>query len=742
MIKRFSLGSLVFSPIAIKLLAVAAATGVQADEAGPTAAANRAADVSLEQTVIIGSQDQAKQMAGSAFVIDSTELEKFDYSDIHRILRQVPGVYARQEEGYGLRPNIGIRGAGGDRSAKITLMEDGVLIAPAPYSGPSAYYFPTTARMSSVEILKGAETIQHGPYTVGGAVNLISTPIPAQSSGFVQVEVGEDGEDRLHAWYGDSDDNYGWLVETYQHNADGFKSIDRSAGDTGLDLEDYMAKLRLNTDSDARYYNQLDLKLQYSSETSNQSYLGLTDEDFDQDPNRRYGISDLDQMDNEHAAVSLAHLIVLSDSLSLKTTAYYNDFERDWFKLDGAGSYIEDANAGDAGAQALLDGTRDTDPGELLTVRHNAREYKSYGLQSVLNWKTTIAGMSHDIDAGLRWHEDEVDRFQPVENYSQLNGSLVFDSISDPSSSGNRVEEAEALSVFLINHIAVTERLDVTAGLRYEDVDTEQYRYNDVQRSSGQLTAENSTSDTLLALGATYQLSDTLVLLGGVHEGYAPAGAGSEDVDPEESTNYEAGIRLADGKLFVEAIGFFSDYKNSVQFCTVANPCGIQNSGSIGSGEAEIQGLELLVNYDLSTDAGVSIPVSFTYTYTDTEYTEGAPDDGILAGDTYSDVPENQWAASIGYIAAAGWDAYLNASYVDETCSNTSCDRNGVDDTFLKTSDLLVFDASASYPLNKQATAYVKVDNLLDEQEIVSRRPDGARANKPRTIYLGLKLSF
>lgn len=742
MIKRFSSGSLALNSIIIKLLTAAAATGVHADSTESPVVADKAAHASQEQTVIIGSQHQAKQMAGSAFVIDNTELEKFDYSDIHRILRQVPGVYARQEEGYGLRPNIGIRGAGGDRSAKITLMEDGVLIAPAPYSGPSAYYFPTTGRMSSVEVLKGAETIQHGPYTVGGAVNLISTPIPTQGSGFVQVEVGEDGEDRLHAWYGDSDDNYGWLVETYQHNADGFKTIDRSDRDTGLDLEDYMAKLRLNTDTDAAYYNQLDLKLQYSSETSNQSYLGLTDEDFDRDPNRRYGISDLDQMTNEHASISLAHLIVLSDSVSLKTTAYYNDFERDWFKIDGAGSYITAANNGDADAQALLDGTSGALDGEVLGIKHNAREYQSYGLQSVLNWKTTIAGMTHDIDAGVRWHEDEVDRFQPTENYTQVNGSLVFDSISDPSSSNNRVEEAEALSVFLINHIAVTERLDVTAGLRYEDVETQQYRYNDVERTSGQLRAENSTSDTLLALGATYQLSDTVALLGGVHEGYAPAGAGSEDVDPEESINYEAGIRLADGNLFVEAIAFFSDYKNSVQFCTVANDCNGQTFGSIGTGEAEIEGLELLINYDLSSGNGVSIPVSFTYTYTDTEYTEGAPDDDILVGDSYADVPENQWAASIGYIAASGWDAYLNASYVDETCSNTRCDRSGVDDTFLRTADLLVFDASASYPLSKRSTAYVKVDNVLDEQDIVSRKPDGARANKPRTIYLGLKLSF
>ncbi len=736
-------------------LVLATASGVAVAAEPAAAEKNKASQVSLEQVVIIGSRDEARTMSGSAFVIDETELEKFEYTDIHRILRQVPGVYVQQEEGYGLRPNIGIRGAGGSRSEKITLMEDGVLIAPAPYSGPSAYYFPTTGRMTAVEVLKGPETLKQGPYTVGGAVNLISTPIPAQAQGEVLVEVGEDGENRLHAWYGDSADNMGWLLETHQHNADGFKSIDRSNRDAGLDKEDYLAKLRLNTSEGDGYYNQVDIKLQYSTETSDQSYLGLTDADFDKDPNRRYGISELDQMDNEHASVTIGHLIAFSDELSLKTTVYYNDFERDWYKLGGGDDYIDAANAGDTSAQALLDGTAnlirevdDTDPDneivlvEGLEVKHNARQYESYGLQTELSWQVSLAGMDHDLDFGLRWHEDEVDRFQPTDIFSQINGSLVYETTYDPSSSNNRVEEAEALSVYIMDHIAVTEQLDITAAIRYEDIDTKQKRYNDVDRNSSYTNAENSTSETLLALGTTYQLNDQWGLLAGVHQGFAPASAGAENTDPEESTNYEAGVRFAEDNLFVEAIYFFSDYENSVQYCTVANPCGAQDSGSISQGEAEIEGLEFLLNYDFAGSAAYSIPFTFTYTYTDTEITKSSEEGDILKGDSILDIPESQWAASIGYVAASGWDTYLNASYTDETCIDYSCDRAGVDDRFLTTDDLLVFDLSASYPLNPKTRVYAKVDNLLDDQEIISRKPYGARANKPRTVYLGLKVSF
>ena len=106
----------------------------------------------IDTVTIIGRQTDVADVPGSAQVVDSEALGVFVQSDILRVLKAVPGVYVQEEEGFGLRPNIGIRGSGLDRSARIALLEDGVLIAPAPYAAPSAYYFPTQRRMDSLEV--------------------------------------------------------------------------------------------------------------------------------------------------------------------------------------------------------------------------------------------------------------------------------------------------------------------------------------------------------------------------------------------------------------------------------------------------------------------------------------------------------------------------------------------------------------------------------------------------------------
>jgi Fe(3+) dicitrate transport protein len=59
-----------------------------------------------------------------------------------------------------------------------------------------------------------------------------------------------------------------------------------------------------------------------------------------------------------------------------------------------------------------------------------------------------------------------------------------------------------------------------------------------------------------------------------------------------------------------------------------------------------------------------------------------------------------------------------------------------------RTGDLFVLDLISRYRVTPEGTVYLKVENLLDEQSIVSRTPDGARPNKPLTASVGLQWTF
>ena len=698
----------------------------------------------LEVVNIIGTREAARQLAGSAYVVDSAELDIFRHTDINQILAQVPGVYLRIEDGYGLRPNIGIRGTGTERSGKITLMEDGVLIAPAPYSNPEAYYFPTAGRMSAVEVLKGTPLLRYGPYNVGGAINLISTPIPDENQGTVTAEVGQYNENRVLANYGGAGEQYGWLLETSQHRGDGFQDIDRSNNDTGFKLEDYLGKFRWNTADDASIYQSVELKLQHSSENSDVSYLGLSDADFDADPNRRYGLTDEDNMDAKHDGANLTYFVQPRDDLSLNIVGYYNEFQRDWFKVDSiAGesisNVIADANAGNSDVIAYLHGDADVND---IEIRHNNRKYKARGIQGELDWDFNAWQLSHELTFGARYHRDHMNRFQPVETYDQVNGSLVYKSTSTPSGSDNREEYGEAYSAWLLDTIALRHDIELTLALRYEDIETEREEFAE-SRSDLIAYRRNKTREWLPGIGMTWSVTDNWQLLAGVHNGMSPAGAGAqEDTDPEEATNYEAGFRYTNATFRADVIGFYSDYTNSIRNCSVANPCsGGVDSGTEQLGEAQISGVETSLNWEGQTGS-LQWPIQMSYTYTDAEISKDSDDGAFLEGDRYPYVPENHFFAQAGVIGPQGWDAYLSANYSDEMCIDFECGRDDLDNTFYETDSYWIVDFVTHYQVTDTAQVYVKVDNIFDEQKIVSRSPAGARPNKPRTAYVGLTVNF
>lgn len=734
----------------------ATATAGQPQAVAQVAAA-APAEVVFDQLMVVGGPARVSEVPGSAHFIGNEELEEQDQSDIHRVLRQVPGVFVQEEEGFGLRPNIGMRGTGTERSSKITLLEDGVLIAPAPYAAPSAYYFPTVGRMQAVEVRKGSASIRQGPYTNGGVLNMISTAIPGSFQGKVEAAAGEHGTGRVHAYAGDTRGQLGWMVETYQMRSDGFKDLD-GGGDTGFDLEDYTGKLRWTTGADASVYQAVEMKVGRTEQLGQETYLGLTEADFQATPYRRYAGSQEDEIDTEHEQLQLNWLLAPSDSFDLTTTVYRNDFFRNWHKLgsvNGVGiSSVLDSPGSHGDELAILRGEADAGDGALL-VRNNRRDYYSQGLQSVAAFRFGTGDLDHRLELGARYHEDEEDRFQEEDGFRMVDGRMELSAFGVPGSQANRVSSAEALALFVQDRI-VAGRWTFTPGIRFESVDFTRVDYagDDPNRTAPTRVRQNGVDEWIPGLGVDYALSDRASVFAGVHRGFSPPGPGrSAETRSEESVNYELGWRRATNGGNVQVVAFYNDYENLLGRDTLSS--GGTGSGDLfNGGQVEVEGLELSAARNLDDlvgtwlapvgDGAWSVPVRLAYTYTEATFQNSFESDfdpwgpEVVAGDELPYLPQHQVALGTG-LEAERWGAFFDLSWVDETRTEAGQGpipaASGTDAHFL-------VDLSTRLNLLQGLALNLQVRNLTDEVYVAARRPAGARPGLPRTALLGLSWNF
>jgi Fe(3+) dicitrate transport protein len=697
----------------------------------------------IESVTIIGTAEDQRNLAGSGQIISADSLLKAMDTDIQKILTAVPGVYMRTEEGYGLRPNISIRGTAIERSAKVTIMEDGVLVAPSPYTSSSAYYFPTTGRIHSVEVLKGPSVVTQGPQTIGGAINLISTPIPNTPSGKFIQELGENGMMRTHAYYGATNGNFGALIEVHEHESDGFDSIANVGGDTGFDKSDLMFKVRYENEIHSFTFKMVDL-----DETSNQSYVGLSQASFNANPRVRYGATAYDKMMNDGEQTSLTYVGDF-ENFNVQFTSWQNDYHRDWFKVsdfnndkehgeqDDINELISDANNGSANAQAILDGQLPVE----IEYKHNNRYYTNEGYQFTVNTSLGI----HELTLGYRDMEDSESRIQAHEYADQAaDGSLsaVYGYVG-LSGSNNRLRESSATSYYLQDTMDFG-KLDITVGYRSEDYDQRHRRWG--EGAGPNLTAVRVTSvrdtfatndHTTQSFGATYEVNEKLTLVAGFHEGMTPMfGA-----DPEEADNTELGIRYSDGATNIEMFYFASEYSNLAAECTLVSgaACNADESAVFSGGSADVEGLEFSGSWIFEGN-GVSYPVALAYTSTDATFNNSSESDyfGVVAaGDDLPYIPSSSMSLVAGFLTENGLSGNMRLIDVGSSCSIAAC---GI---YNKIHAHTIIDLNIRKALSDSMDIYAIIENVSDDADIISRAPsEGARSQKPRTLKVGFSYKF
>ena len=728
--------------------------------------------VSAQQ--ILGSKFQARNRTGSAYYISPQEIQKMGYTDINRMLKAVAGVNVYEEDGYGLRPNISLRGTKAERSEKITLMEDGILAAPAPYAAPAAYYFPNAARMQAVEVVKGSSQVQYGPFTTGGAINMVSTAIPTKFLAKINATYGTNNTLKSLMNVGDQKKHFGYMVEYLRYQSDGFKHFENKQY-AGFKRNDLVAKFRVNTAKTEGANHSFELKAGYADEDSNETYVGLTKADFARTPFLRYVGSQKDQLTTRHYQWVGTYLLQFSPRLKFTTNFYYNTFFRNWYKLESV-KYGTSANEKRTIGQILADpetnapyfdilsGKTDSrvfyndydrlkdNPG--LSVRANYRNYFSRGVQTKAEYKVLWGNCYLDNEWGLRYHTDEEDRNQWDDLYAMKNQQMQLLWKGVQGSQANKITRANALAAYWLSKLTY-KQLTVTAGLRFEHIELleKDYTTADTRRTGQKRIETANTANALIpSLGLHYNLSNSLSAFAGVHKGFSPPGVSkekrvmdrngnitllTENQKPESSINIEAGLRVNKQQFKTELIGFYNNYSNMLG-SDLAAMGGTGTLEQFNVGEAVVKGAEFIAQYQpFPEESPVKTPLQLSYTFTDTEMKNAFESNSwgrVVAGDEIPYINRHSLNLSVG----AEYKKYeLNIGIRYSGAVRTEPGQGLIAERH-KIPAYTILDASVKAKINNSLTLMVNTINLTNKTYLVSRHPSGLRAGHPFGIFGGI----
>ncbi|MGH8442744.1 MAG: TonB-dependent receptor family protein [Nevskiaceae bacterium] len=706
----------------------------EAPTPAPVEAAAAADDAVVEMPAIevVGKPERRNTLPGSAQVIDRETLDKSHVMTTNEALRKAAGINVRDEEGFGLRPNIGIRGLNPTRSTKVLLLEDGIPLAFAPYGDNASYYHPPVERFDRIEILKGAGQNIYGPQTVGGVINYV-TPAPPEelTSGFMLTAGNREYVNgRGHVG------GRGMLLDYVRKQGDAARDNTHSE----LDDVNYKAVIGLGGGQ------ALTARANYYAEDSQLTYSGLTDAEY-ANFGRQYNPFKNDFFDAHREGVSLTHEAPLGGA-TLLTNVYGSRFNRDWWRQSSTTTFnpVGAADPRFAACQQVVTDRaagQQVDPDSCDANIGNLREYYSYGVEPRVRLAHELFGAGGEFEAGVRAHFEEQDRLQRIGT-----GATARDgTLAESNERLNQAYSAFAQNRFAFGTVALIPALRVEH-VRYE-------RTNRLTDARG----ETELTEWVPSLGATWTPTGAATLFAGAHRGFAPpstadlinnSGA-TVDLDAEQGWNYEIGARTRPvSGLTVEATAFLNDFQRQIAVGSIAG-----GSTPLATGETRYEGAELLARADLGRvmDSTHNPFVELAYTWLPTADQEsafirvdtGAAVTGSAAGNRLPYAPEHLLTAAIGYDHVAGFDTRLEAVYVGSQFADFANTRDAAANGTGQVGEIAsytVWNAALNYRLPASNFGlFVTAKNLFDKTYIVDRTR-GILPGAPRLVQAGVEYTF
>jgi iron complex outermembrane receptor protein len=545
-----------------------------------------------------------------------------------------------------------------------------------------------------IEVIRGPVSSLYGNAS-GGAILVYSEDAPEIPFISLRPSFGEDGFQKHQIKFGGRSGKLGALLNLSDLNYDGYRDHSKTEARQVNSKFSY----DINDDSDVI------MVLNHTDSPTADDPGGLTADQVNNDPTqarqRNVDFDSGESVEQTRVGFVYKNKIGTAGSLMLRNYYLWRDFEN---KLPFVG-----------GGSVAFD-----------------RFFVGGGVQYTHTGQIGNFGNRFLIGFDLDQQDDDRERF---DNNQGVLGAKTLD----------QNEKVVSIGVFLQDEIALTERLELTLGGRFDRI---RFDVSDDFLADGDDSGKRTLKEFSPSLGIRFGLTDRTNLYANISTSFEtptttefanPTGGGfNPDLDPQTATNYEIGIKgLIGARSRYELAVFQIDVDDELVAFEIPTQPGRDFFNN--AGKSERKGFEML----LATEPVDGLKASLAYTYSDFTFEKfidvNANDFG---GKTIPGIPEHLVHADLTYAHNSGLFANFDVLYSDKVFTNNA--NSASSDSYVVSNLKLGYTRFFN---NWEFSPFIGVNNLADEHYNGNVRINafGQRFFEPapeRNIYGGLTLRY
>jgi Fe(3+) dicitrate transport protein len=668
-------------------------------------------------------------------------------NNAREIFARIPGVTVWENEGSGLQINVGVRGLSPNRSWELNTRQNGVDMSADVFGYPEAYYNPPLEAVETIQMVRGGASLQFGPQ-FGGMLNYVlkrekEKPFSLE----IQNTVGSYGLLSSFNAIGGKYKKWSYYLYNHSRSAKGWRENNRFQARNTHAFVEY------------RFSEQTKISAEYTnSDYEMQQPGGLTDEQFESNPRQSTRARNWFGVPWNIFAVNFDTKINANFDVNVK----------------GFG-LIGERNSVGFTAPANVEDAISTSTNQYANRRVDSDTYKNLGFENRNLYRYKLGKTTQNLAFGIRLYQANTNRNQK--------GKGTTGSDFEMSVEGKYPTALEFttknLALFAENQFKVTDRFNVTPGIRYEHINSTAVGRIDIVSGNDVTFDEKNIvrKKPLLGLGLEYKWMKTN-FYANISQAFRPVLF--SDLTPGAIIDV-VDLNLKDASGYNADLGYRGVYKGFVNFdisvfyLSYNNRVGgirqfINNDPTLGTylfrtnlGETRNKGIEGFVNVNITKMIGMERPygnldVFASMSFIDSRYvdfktttTSGSAPNVIitetnLAGNQVENAPRyihnfgiswgnNNFSATVQYKMSG--NIFTDAN---NTVTPSANGQTGILDGYK------IVDFSSEYNFLKNYNLRAGVNNVFDKSYATRRSSGypgpGILPGEGRTFYISIGAKF